>query len=187
MLRKAYDWMMRLAASRHAELWLALAAFAEGLFFPVPPDVMLMPMVLARRERAWRYAAVCLIASVCGGSTGYAVGHFLAPLGHWLLSLTGGDPVQLQHWFSQWGVVLLALPIPYKLTAIASGLFHLMNFPMFVGASLAIRGLRFFLVAGLVRTYGAPIREFVEKRLALVVSAVALLAIGLFVAIRFIH
>ena len=184
MLRRTYDWMMRLAASPDAPAWLALLAFAEGVFFPIPPDVILMPLVLANRERAWRYAGICLAASVLGGSIGYTVGYFLHPVGAWLLSLTGGDPTEFQRWYGQWGVFLLALPIPYKLTAIASGLFKL-NFALFFVASIFIRGLRFFLVAALLRAYGAPIRDFVERRLALVVSGVALALIGLVVALRF--
>jgi membrane protein YqaA with SNARE-associated domain len=184
MLRRSYDWMMRRAASPEAPVWLAALAFAEGIFFPIPPDVILMPMVLAARDRAWRYAAICLTASVLGGSVGYCVGYFLHPVGVWLIQLTGGDPQEFQHWYGQWGVLLLAVPIPYKLSAIASGLFKL-SFPIFFGASLLIRGLRFFLVAALVRIYGPPIQSFVEKRLALVVSAVALAVIGLVVAVRF--
>jgi membrane protein YqaA with SNARE-associated domain len=184
MLRRAYDWMLRQAASPQAPAWLALLAFIEGIFFPIPPDVMLAPMVLARRERAWRYAAICLSASVLGGSVGYTVGFFLHPVGVWLLKLTGSDPVEFQRFYHQWGVLLLAVPIPYKLTAIASGLFKL-NFPLFFGASILIRGLRFILVAGLIKRYGAPMQEFVEKRLGLVVSAIALALIGLVVALRF--
>jgi membrane protein YqaA with SNARE-associated domain len=184
MLRRLYDWVLRLAASPDAPVWLALLAFCEGVFFPIPPDVMLAPLVLAQRERAWRYAATCLGASVLGGSVGYTLGYFLHPIGVFVLSLTGGDPKEFQHWYGQWGVLLLALPIPYKLTAIASGLFKL-NFPLFFGASIFIRGLRFFLVAGLVRAYGAPVQAFVEKRLALVVSGVAVALIGLVLALRF--
>lgn len=187
MLRRTYEWVMRLAASKHAETWLAALAFAEGVFFPIPPDVMLMPIVLARRDRAWRYASITVIASVLGGCTGYCVGYFLNPVGVWILSLTGhaSSAASFQQWYSQWGVFLLALPIPYKITAIASGLFKL-NFLIFVTASLFIRGLRFFLVATLVRQYGAPIQAFVEKRLALVVSAVAIVLIGLVLALKFI-
>jgi membrane protein YqaA with SNARE-associated domain len=184
MLRRAYDWMLRQAASPDAPAWLALLAFIEGIFFPIPPDVMLAPMVLARPERAWRYAAICLSASVLGGSIGYTVGYFLHPVGVWLLQLTGSDPVEFQRFYHQWGVLLLAIPIPYKLTAIASGLFKL-NFPLFFGASILIRGLRFFLVAGLIRQYGAPMQQFVEKRLGLVVSGIALALLGLVLAIRF--
>ncbi len=164
----------------------AALAFAEGLFFPVPPDVLLMPMVLARRERAWTYAGVCLIASVCGGSIGFAVGYFLSPVGAWLISLTGGDAGVFQHWYGQWGVFLLALPIPYKITAIASGMFKL-NYPIFLAASLSIRGLRFFAVAALLRAFGEPIRTFIEKRLALVVSGIAVAIVGLIAALRLLH
>ena len=186
MLRGSYDWVMRLAASRHAALWLAALAFAEGLFFPLPPDMLLMPLVLARRERAWIYAGICLGASVLGGSAGYTVGYFLQPVGRWQISLTGEDVATFQRWYGAWGVFLLALPIPYKLTAIASGMFKL-NYYLFLAASLFIRGLRFFLVAALMRTYGEPIRVFVEKRLVLVTSAVAIVIIGLIAALRFIR
>jgi membrane protein YqaA with SNARE-associated domain len=184
MLRSTYDRILRLAASPDAPAWLALLAFCEGIFFPIPPDVMLAPMTLARRERAWRYGAIVLVASVLGGSVGYMVGHFLSPVGAWLLQLTGSDAEQIRPLIKHWGVLLLAVPIPYKLTAIASGMFKI-PFPLFLGASIVIRGLRFFLVAGLIRQYGAPMQEFVERRLGLVVSAVALALIGLVVAIRF--
>jgi membrane protein YqaA with SNARE-associated domain len=184
MLRSTYDRLLRLAASPDAPAWLALLAFCEGIFFPIPPDVMLAPMVLARRERAWRYAAICLSASVLGGSVGFTVGHFLQPVGVWLLHLTGSDPDQIKPLIRQWSVLILAVPIPYKLTAIASGMFG-MPFPLFFGASILIRGLRFGLVAGLIRQYGAPMQAFVEKRLGLVVSGIALALIGLVVAIRF--
>src|SRR5262245_46817276 len=137
MLRRSYDWVMRLAGSRFAGLWLAALAFAEGVFFPIPPDVMLMPMVLARRERAWSFALITMLASVLGGSTGYAVGYFLRPVGEWILMVTGQTDggARFQEWYAQWGVFLIALPIPYKLTAIASGLFKL-DFLTFLGASL---------------------------------------------------
>lgn len=175
---------MRLAASPRAPLWLALLAWAEGVFFPIPPDVILIPLVLQNRDKAWRYAFITLSASVLGGSVGYLVGYFLHPVGIWLLSLTGSNPVEFEHWYRQWGVLLLALPIPYKLTAIASGLFKL-NFPLFFGASIIIRGIRFCLVAGLVQRYGERAQAFIEKRLALVVSGVALALVGVFLVWRF--
>jgi membrane protein YqaA with SNARE-associated domain len=189
MLRRTYDRLMLLAASPAAPVWLALVAFCEGIFFPVPPDVMLIPMVLARRGHAWRYVVICVLASICGGSVGYAVGHFLHPVGHWLLSLTGagGDNLdRFDAWYAKWGVLLLALPIPYKLMAIASGLANF-NYPLFVGASLLIRGARFSLVAALTSIYGEPIRGFIEKRLALVVSAVAIVIVVALMALRLVH
>ena len=184
MLRRTYNWMLGLAASPEAPIWLAMLAFAEGVFFPIPPDVMLAPLVLANRDRAWRYAGICLTASVLGGCVGYSVGYFLHPVGIWLLSLTGSNPHEFEHWYRQWGVLMLAIPIPYKVTAIASGMFKV-PLALFFAGSILIRGLRFFLVAGLIRQYGAPMQTFVEKRLGLVVSGVALAAVGVVLVIRF--
>lgn len=188
MLRKTYDWVMGLAASRHAPRALAGIAFAEGLFFPVPPDVLLMPIVLADRERALRYAALCTACSILGGSCGYAVGFFLQSLGMWLLSLTGhgGSFADFQSWYSKWGALLIAVPIPYKITAIASGLARL-NFGVFVGVSILVRGLRFSLEALLLKLYGEPIRDFVEQRLALVASAAAVALVGVVMIIKLAH
>ena len=186
MLRKTYDKLMQLAASPAAPAWLALVAFCEGVFFPVPPDVMLMPMVLARREHAWRNVIICLVASVLGGSTGYLIGYFLHPVGQWLISLTGGNMESFQQAYGKWGLLLLATPVPYKLTAIASGLFQF-KYPLFLAASIVIRGARFFTVAALIRHYGAPIQSFVEKRLVWVVSGVALVVVLAILALRFVH
>lgn len=186
MLRRTYDRLMRLAASPAAPAWLGLVAFFEGVCFPIPPDVMLMPMVLARREHAWRNALICLVCSVAGGSVGYLIGDFLHPVGVWIISLTGGDIHAFQHWYAKWGLLLLATPLPYKLTAIASGLFH---FPYwkFLAASCVIRGARFVLVAGLIRHYGAPIQGFIERRLAWVVSGVALVVALALLSLKLVH
>jgi membrane protein YqaA with SNARE-associated domain len=176
MLRRTYDRLMQLAASRRAPAWLAGVAFIEGVCFPIPPDVMLMPMVLARRERAWLYGLICLFASVAGGSVGYAIGYFL----------TGGDIHVFERWYHKWGLLLLATPLPYKIMAIASGLF---KFPYlkFLAASVVIRGARFFAVAGLLRAYGAPIQGFIEKRLAWVVSGVALVVALALLSLKLVH
>ena len=120
----SYDWMMRLAASPRAPLWLALLAFAEGVFFPIPPDVILIPLVLQNRERAWRYAVHHPVRPRCWAARSaiwWASSCTRSAI--WLLSLTGSNPHEFEHWYRQWGVLLLALPIPYKLTAIASGMF----------------------------------------------------------------
>jgi len=185
MLRRTYDWVMGLAASRHAGLALGAIAFAEGLFFPIPPDVLLMPVALANRARAMRYAALTTICSILGGSTGYAVGFFLHPVGHWLLSLTGHADAMtsFQQWYAQWGALLIALPIPYKITAIASGLAEL-NFGIFLAVSILVRGLRFSLEAALLKAYGAPIQQFVERRMGLVASAVAALVVLVVLALK---
>ncbi len=186
MLRKTYDWVMGLAASPHAPIALGVVAFCEGLFFPIPPDVLLMPVVLADRQRAMRYALLTIVCSIAGGSCGYAVGFFLQPLGQWLLSLTGASYEAFHAWYAQWGALLIAVPIPYKITAIASGLAKL-NFGLFIGVSVLVRGLRFSMEALLLKIYGEPIRTFVERRLALVASAAAVLIVGLVMALKFAH
>jgi len=184
MLRRTYDWVMSLAASPSAVWALAAMALAEGLFFPIPPDVLLMPVVLSRRETALRIAAITTVCSILGGSLGYAVGFFLQPVGQWLLTLTGGDFAAFQAWYAKYGALLIAVPIPYKIIAIASGLGRL-DFPVFIGVSLLVRGLRFGGEAQLLKIYGEPIRGFVEKRLALVASSAALALIGGIFVLKF--
>ncbi len=189
MLRSLYDRMMRLAASPQGPFWLGLVAFCEGIFFPIPPDLMLMPMVLARRERAWLYAGITLVCSLIGGTVGYGVGLTFEGIGRAILAITGTSGAGVDKFmatYRQWGVLVIALPIPYKLTAIVSGMTHF-SYPLFIAASFAIRGVRFFLVAGLVRAYGPPIQGFVEKRLALVISAVAVAIVLAIFALRLLH
>jgi membrane protein YqaA with SNARE-associated domain len=189
MLRKLYDWLMGLAAGPYAPYALAAVAFCEGIFFPIPPDVMLAPMVLANRGRAWRYALLCLVCSVCGGCVGYAVGHFLTPVGQAILAFFGETRGidELSVWLSKgWGILMIALPIPYKLTAIFSGMVSF-KFPLFVGASILVRGIRFFAEATLLRVYGEPIRQFVEKRLALVAGLVIAVLVAMVLAVKLLH
>jgi membrane protein YqaA with SNARE-associated domain len=186
MLRRTYDWVMGLAASQHAGRALGAVAFAEGIFFPIPPDVLLMPIVLANRDKALRYAAICTVCSILGGMVGYSVGYFLQPIGEWLLSLTGHAEgfETFQDWYAQWGALLIAAPIPYKITAIASGLAKL-DFGLFVGVSILVRSLRFGLEAWLLKVYGEPIRAFVEKRLYLLASGVAVALVAVVVVLKY--
>jgi membrane protein YqaA with SNARE-associated domain len=182
VIRKLYDWMLRQAGSRSAPYILAAVAFAESSFFPIPPDVMLAPMVVSRREKAYQYALICTVASVIGGCFGYAIGYFLEPAGQWLLSLTGHKEGlhEFQKIYAQWGLWVILIkgftPFPYKLVTIASGL-AAFNFWIFLGASIVTRGGRFFLTAFLLKRFGPQIQEVVEKRLNLF----ALLVVALFV------
>ena len=191
MLRGMYDWVMRLSASRHAPASLFAVSFAESSFFPVPPDVMLAPMVLARPDRAWRYAALCTLASVLGGMLGYAIGFYLTDVAFKLMSVTGhaGGLAEFQCWYGKYGVwVILAkglTPIPYKLVTIASGLAHF-SLPMFVVASVVTRAARFFLVAGVVKKIGPAMLPIIERRLALFAGILILLVVGGLVASHFI-
>lgn len=190
MLRSAYDWLLRLAGGRYAAPGLFAVSFAESSFFPLPPDIMLAPMVLARPERAWFYAGLCTVASVLGGIAGYAIGYFLTDVGLALLRLLGhAEGLQtFRGWYDRWGVwVILAkglTPIPYKLVTIASGL-AAFNFPMFLAASAVTRGTRFFAVTWLVRRFGPAVQEQVEKRLYLATGILLALIVGALVAVRF--
>lgn len=183
MLRRLYGWVMRLAASRHAGLALFAIAFAESSFFPVPPDTMLAPMVLARPERAWRYAAICTAASICGGMLGYAIGYSLGPVGHWILAVTGhpGGEVALRAQFAKYGVGVILiqgmLPVPYKLVTITTGLAHF-SLWQFVAASCVTRGARFFGVTYLVKRFGPRLLPMVEKRMKLA-AVLAVVAVAL--------
>jgi membrane protein YqaA with SNARE-associated domain len=168
-------------------------AFAESSFFPVPPDVMLIPMSLARPARAWLYATVCTAASVLGGILGYAIGALLYDsLGHWLINLYGlGDKVEaFRAGYAEYGAWIILLkgltPIPYKLVTITSG-FANFNIWLFVVLSVVARGGRFFFVAVLLNRYGEWIRVRIEKHLGLWVSLGAgVLVAGFIVAFRMI-
>jgi membrane protein YqaA with SNARE-associated domain len=188
MLRRLYDWVLKLAERPGATWALAAVSFAESSFFPVPPDVMLVPMCLARRDRAWYYATVCTVASVLGGLVGYAIGAVLYDtLGRYIIQLYGYNEAaeQFRAAYAEWGhwVILIKglTPIPYKLITITSG-FADYNLFWFVVLSVVTRGGRFFIVAGIVYRWGQPARAFVEKRLEWFALAFAILLVGGFAA-----
>ena len=191
MLRKSYDWMMRQAAGPHAERVLAIVAFLESSVFPIPPDAMLVPMVLARPENAWRYVAIATAASVVGGLAGYAIGYFLyETAGSWIIELYGlGSKAELfRQSYQEWGLWIILIkgltPIPYKLVTIASGLAGF-DLRVFIVASIVTRGARFAMVALLLHYFGQPIRKFIEERLTLVTTAFAALIVLGFVSLRY--
>jgi membrane protein YqaA with SNARE-associated domain len=174
MFRGLYDWTVRVARHRHAIPGMAAVSFAESSFFPIPPDVMLVPMILARRHQAYLSAAVCTAASVAGGLFGYAIGYFLYDsVGTWLVSLYGAHDAlhEFRAWYDEWGAAVILIkgltPIPFKVVTIASGFFQY-NFPLFVLLATITRGARFFLIAALLKRYGEPIQKFIEERLTLV-------------------
>lgn len=190
MLRGLYDWTMSLAAHPRALWALAVVSFMESSFFPIPPDVMLIPMVLAQRERAWRIAAVCTISSVLGGFFGYAIGYWVyEAVGRHVLEFYGyADRYrQFQEMFAEYGLWIILVkgltPIPYKLITIASGAAQF-DLWVFAIASLVTRGARFFLVAGLLWWIGQPIRAFIERRLTLLTTVFVIALVGGFVAVR---
>ena len=191
MMRRIYDWMMRMAGHRHAPHALFWVAFIESSIFPIPPDVMLIPMVLRQRLKAWAYATLCTVGSVLGGIAGYAIGFYLLEyIGQPVLKLYGleGKFTQLSDWFREWGVWVLLIkgptPFPFKVLTIFAGAMH-MNLLAFVGASIVSRAMRFFLVAGLIYWFGEPIREFIERRLNLLATLFVVTLVGGFVAIKY--
>ena len=192
MLRRLYAWIMRLAEGPHALLALIAVAFAESSFFPVPPDTLLVPMVLAQRRRAMTLALWCTAASVVGGMFGYWIGALLYDsLGKWIVNFYGyGNSIEtFRETYAAWGAWIILLkgmtPIPYKLVTIASG-FAGYNFALFVLLSIITRGVRFFLVAGVLSRYGEPIRGILEKRLEAVALATVVLIVSGFVIVKYV-
>jgi membrane protein YqaA with SNARE-associated domain len=184
MLRSLYQWTMSLAANPHAEKALFGVSLAESSLFPVPPDALLIPMVIARPFQWLRLAAICTIASVIGAYVGYAIGMFLYELiGEPILSFYGKQDSfdRISHWYAKWGgwgVFLAAItPFPYKVLTIFSGATGL-NIFLFGIVSVVGRAARFFLVAGLLRLYGHPMRLFIERYLGILTLAFCLLLIG---------
>jgi membrane protein YqaA with SNARE-associated domain len=190
MLRDVYHRTLALAASPRAGWWLALVAFTEASCFPIPPDVLLIPMALARPERAWRLALVCTIASICGGALGYYIGYAVFnQLARPVIEFYGYGAkfAAFQAMYAEWGVWVILIkgltPIPYKIVTIASGAAGF-NFWVFMAASAVTRGARFFIVATLLHFWGERVKDFVERRLTLVTTGVAVAIVGGFVALR---
>src|SRR5580658_1538237 len=191
MLRNLYHRVLALAASPRAPLWLAVVAFAESSFFPIPPDALLIPMALAQPRRAWHFALICTVASVCGGALGYFIGYELFDqLAKPVLTLYGYGAkfAACQAMYAEWGLWVILIkgmtPIPYKIVTIASGAARF-NFWVFMAASIATRGARFFIVATLLYFWGDAVKDFIERRLTLVTTTIAVGIVGGFVALRF--
>lgn len=191
MMRRLYDWVMTAAAGKRAPAVLFWVSFIESSFFPIPPDVMLVPMVLAQRAKAWWFALIATAGSVAGGILGYAIGFFVfEAIGLPILNLYGMTHAfeDFAARYNEWGawIVFIAgvTPFPYKVITIASGATQL-NPVVFMLASVAARGLRFFVEAGLLYWFGPPIRTFIEKRMGLVATVFVVLLVGGFVAIKY--
>jgi membrane protein YqaA with SNARE-associated domain len=192
MLQRLYQRVLALSASPRAPLWLAVVSFAESSFFPIPPDALLIPMALARPERAWTFALICTVASVTGGLLGYYIGYALfdvvaTPLLH--AYHYEAAFARFKETYAQWGLWVILVkgltPIPYKIVTIASGAAGF-SLPIFLAASIVTRGVRFFLVATLLHFFGERVRTFIERRLTLVTSAFAIFLVLGFVVLRYI-
>ncbi len=191
MLRGLYNWTMGLAGHRHALWALAIVSFAESSIFPIPPDILMIPMLLARPNRAFLIAFVCLIASVLGGIAGYAIGAlFYDQIGAPILAALGKADAMAEfntrfNDLGFWPVLIAGLtPFPYKVITIMSGWTGL-PLGTFIVTSIIARGIRFFVIAALLRQFGAPLRDFIERRLGLMFTLFIVILLGGFYAVRF--
>ena len=193
MLRQLYDWTLSLAARKSAEWWLAFIAFVESSVFLVPADVLFLPMALARPDRAWRYATIATAASVLGGVAGWMLGYFAyETVAKPVLEFYGKlDAFEALRTSSGFGFILLMLVTsglahlpPIKVVTILAGVMHV-NIWLFIVAAILARGARFVFLAWLLRTYGEPIRHFIEKRLGLIAAAGAAALILLYIIARY--
>ncbi|HPG88593.1 MAG TPA: YqaA family protein [Hyphomicrobium sp.] len=191
MLKRLYDWMMRKAADEKAPWALGVVSFIESSFFPIPPDVMLIPMIMANRQKAWWYATIATVTSVLGGMLGYAIGYYLyEAVGVPILEFYGKANAldSFIAFVQDYGVPAVIIkgmtPIPYKVVTIAAGVAK-MDLLSFVGASIIARAMRFYLVAGLLYYFGEPIRDFIEKRLTLVTTVFVVVLVSGFVAVKY--
>ena len=192
--RRLYDWVLHWAYTPYALPALVLLAFAESSFFPIPPDVLLLPLCLGHPGRAFRYAFWCSVASVAGGIAGYWLGFGLWHAGlreicfEYVPGFTPGVFARVGELYDQWSfwIVFTAgfSPLPYKVFTITAGVFGI-NFAMFVLASVVSRSARFYIEAWLLRRFGPPIRDFVEKRLGLMALVFCVALVGGFVAIKY--
>ena len=192
IVRRLYDWALRRARTRNAVWALAGLCFLQSVFLPVPPDLLLIPMVLAHRTKAWFFAGVATVASVCGGLAGYVIGHFLYDLvGEPLLAMWGYDDKldTFYYYRDTWGAWIVAAgaltPLPYKLVAIASGVARL-DFGSFIVASLVARGMRFYVETALLWYLGPKARRLIEHRIgAFVLIGLVVLTIAAVVVVPF--
>jgi membrane protein YqaA with SNARE-associated domain len=192
MMRKMLDRLWDIAARKGAERVLMVVSFTEAIFFPIPPDLLLLPMGLASRERVFRLAGICLVFSLVGGVIGYAIGYyFMETVGNPIIRFYGLEDqyTKIQIWYdtySAWAVSIAGLtPIPYKLCTLTAGAFKV-NWPVFVIASAVSRGIRFFVIAALIRYFGEAARTFLEKRFNLVVTGTLILVILGFVILKYV-
>ncbi|MHC0052921.1 YqaA family protein [Actibacterium sp. D379-3] len=191
MIRKLYDWTISLADSRHALWALAFISFVESSVFPIPPDVLMIPMIIARPNRAWQIAGVCLTASIAGAMLGYYIGYGLfESVGRPVLEFYGKEAYfdEFRARYNEWGAwaVLIAgiTPFPYKVITILSGSTGL-NLPVFILSSIVARGLRFYLIAALLWKFGTPIRDFIERRLGIIFTVLIFLFLGGFYVVKY--
>ena len=191
MLRRLYDWVLHWAQTPYSTWALFALAFAESSFFPIPPDILLIALAVARPSHALKYALVSALGSVLGGCLGYAIGYeFMSAVGYKIVHFYGFEEkvayIQgLYQRYDAWAVGIAGFtPIPYKVFTIAAGMFKI-NFGVFVLASMVSRSARFFLVGGLIYKFGPGIQLFIERYFNILAVAFSVLLVGGFILIRY--
>ena len=191
-IRQIYDWTLSLAKKKTSSAWLAVLSFAEASFFPIPPDVLLIPLCLGALRKAVYFATICSVASVLGGLAGYAIGHFAWDglqeyFYQYVPGFTKEKFSRIAEWYEEWGWPLVFLagfsPIPYKIFTIASGVLGMALLP-FTLASAVSRSGRFFLVALLISKFGEPMKELIDKHFNKLAFAFGLILIGGFLVLK---
>ncbi|MBB3266552.1 membrane protein YqaA with SNARE-associated domain [Azospirillum sp. OGB3] len=192
MLKPLYNRILKLSARKDAVWWMSAVSFAESSFFPLPPDIMLVPMCLAEPKKLWRYTNICALASLIGGLFGYAVGFYLfESVGRLIIDFYNAqDSFQrFQDMFAEFGPWFLILkgitPIPYKLLTITAGFAHL-DLTVFILCSIVARFSRFYMIAILLHFYGPQVRDIIEKRLMLVTTVLLVIIIGGLLSFKFV-
>ncbi|AWJ83152.1 membrane protein YqaA with SNARE-associated domain [Azospirillum brasilense] len=192
MLKPLYNRILKLSARKDAVWWMSAVSFAESSFFPLPPDIMLVPMCLAEPKKLWRYTNICALASLIGGMFGYAVGFYLfESIGRLIIDLYNAQESfqRFQDMFAEFGPWFLILkgitPIPYKLLTITAGFAHL-DLTVFILCSIVARFSRFYMIAILLHFYGPQVRDIIEKRLMLVTTVLLVIIIGGLLSFKFV-
>ena len=190
-IRKLYDWTLKKAGHPKASLFLALVAFFESFIFPIPPDILLIPMIIANKIKAWIYASICTISSVLGGIVGYYIGYiFYNSIGNLIIKYYSLQDqfIQFGSSYNEYGIWILLVagftPVPFKLITITSGLFNL-SLPLFIIISLIARGARFFLLASLLKLFGDYIKKFIDNYFNLLAVIFFILLIGSFIILKY--
>ena len=191
LLRKLYDWTLEKSKDPKAPWFLAIISFSESSFFPIPPDIILIPMVIANRIKAWTYATICTVSSVLGGVLGYFIGFFFYnSIGIMIVQYYSLENLfsSFESNYNAYGVLIVLgagfTPFPFKFITIASGLFSL-NLPLFIAVAFFARGLRFFLVAALLKLFGNFIKNLIDRYFNIIATLFFLLLIGSFILIKY--
>ena len=191
LFRKLYDWTLEKSKDPKATWFLAIISFAESSFFPIPPDIILIPMVISNKIKAWTYASICTVSSVLGGVLGYCIGFFFYnSIGIMIVQYYSLENLfsSFESNYNDYGILIVLgagfTPFPFKFITIASGLFSL-NLPLFISVAFIARGLRFFLVAGLLKFFGNFIKNLIDRYFNIFVTLFFLLLIGSFILIKY--